>query len=329
MKPLSFENNCNYKIYNIQNGRLYTDRIHDTAIVLDNKIISGPSFQLRNNRNESADQNIVLKKGTPRFIKNLKGRVFSLLTGGGGNANYWHWLCDVLPRLKIVSETIDIKSIDYFLFPSLDEKFQHETLDQLKIPREKRLSSKNIRHLSAEEIIVSDHPYNLLNDPSQDANNIPNWISNWLKKSFINQNIYSNKYPKKFYIDRSDAKSNHSKLRNIINENEVKNLMKENNFEILTMSNFSFSEQVRLFNNAEFIVGLHGGAFVNLAFCKPDTKVLELKANGTGKQIEYFAKNNSLNYDLIASESSSAYARNQLGDISIEIESLNEKIKNQ
>ena len=28
-------------------GRLYTDRIHDTAVLLDNKIIEGPSFQLR------------------------------------------------------------------------------------------------------------------------------------------------------------------------------------------------------------------------------------------------------------------------------------------
>ena len=40
-----------------------------------------------------------------------------LLTGGGGNHNYAHWLLDVLPRLKLVEKNIDIKKIKYFLFP--------------------------------------------------------------------------------------------------------------------------------------------------------------------------------------------------------------------
>ena len=25
-------------------------------------------------------------------LKKLNGKIFSLLTGGGGNQNYWHWL---------------------------------------------------------------------------------------------------------------------------------------------------------------------------------------------------------------------------------------------
>jgi len=321
------EKDCSYKIYSITNGRLYTDRIHDTAIILENSIIQGPSFQLRNNINKDSKENSVFEKGTPRFIKKFKGKVFSLLTGGGGNANYWHWLYDVLPRLNIASKILDIEKIDYFLLPSLSERFQNETLDHLKIPYKKRLSSKHVRHLEADEIIVADHPYNLLNDPMQDADNIPGWISEWLKNSFILHNFDKKEYSKKIYIDRSDAKSNHSKLRNITNESEVKNILKEYNFEIVTLSNMAFLDQVHLFNNAEFVVGLHGGGFANLAFCKPNTKVLEFKSYGTGKQIEYFAKKNGLMYDLISSESSSAYSRNQLGDISVDPDILLKKIK--
>ena len=52
------------------------------------------------------EDNIVLKKGTPRFKKKIKGKVFSLLTGGGGNENYFHWLFDVLPRLKILQKKL-------------------------------------------------------------------------------------------------------------------------------------------------------------------------------------------------------------------------------
>ena len=89
--------NLTYKVYAIKNGRLYTDRIQDTAILIDNFIISGPSFQYRKNVNSSAKLNIVFTKGTPRKLKKISGKVLSLLTGGGGNNYYWHWLYDVLP----------------------------------------------------------------------------------------------------------------------------------------------------------------------------------------------------------------------------------------
>ena len=47
VKIVNAEKDLSYRVYNILGGRLYTDRIHDTAILLDNKIIDGPSFQLR------------------------------------------------------------------------------------------------------------------------------------------------------------------------------------------------------------------------------------------------------------------------------------------
>ena len=46
VKLINIDKEQNYKIYKISNGRLYTDRIHDTAAILDNKIIEGPSFNL-------------------------------------------------------------------------------------------------------------------------------------------------------------------------------------------------------------------------------------------------------------------------------------------
>ena len=159
----------NYKIYICNNSSLYTDRIHDTAIIQNNKIIDGPSFQYRLNKNVSCELNSVFLKGTPKFRKKIKGQVLSLLTGGGGNANYWHWLLDVLPRLEIIKK-LDIENmIDYYLFPSLDKKFQEQTLDVINIPVKKRLSSKDFRHFFADKILVTSHPYTLLNDPRSDS----------------------------------------------------------------------------------------------------------------------------------------------------------------
>ena len=72
-------------------------------------MINGPSYQYRRLKEKDpglaiADckLNSVLKKGTPRIQRKFKGTVFSTLSGGGGNFNYWHWMFDILPRFHIL-----------------------------------------------------------------------------------------------------------------------------------------------------------------------------------------------------------------------------------
>ena len=164
VKLINIDKELSYKVYIISNGRLYTDRIHDTAAILDNKIIEGPSFQFRQITNPKVNSklrneinygrypntpniiinsktrnNIVFSKGTPRKLRNLNGSVLSLLTGGAGNNNYWHWLYDVLPRFGLCSMSVNLSEIEYFLLPSLLKKFQKETLDCLNIPQNKNI----------------------------------------------------------------------------------------------------------------------------------------------------------------------------------------------
>ena len=103
-----------YKIYFVKNARLYTDRVQDTAVILENYIVEGPSHQLRPINNSKIENNIVFKKGTPRAIKKLNGTVLSLLTGGAGNENYSHWLFDVLPRIGICENIVCKENINFF-----------------------------------------------------------------------------------------------------------------------------------------------------------------------------------------------------------------------
>ena len=109
----------NYKIYNCKDCSLYTDTIHNTAIIKKGKIVNGPSFQLRNNINVDCMNNSVISSGTPRFKKKITGKIASFLTGGGGNSNYWHWMYDVLPRLKIIEK----KTVIFFVLGSVPRCF--------------------------------------------------------------------------------------------------------------------------------------------------------------------------------------------------------------
>jgi hypothetical protein len=330
-KNIKTEDNFNYNIYTVANGRLYTDRIHDTAIILDNKIINGPSFQLRYDGsqiyNSSIKDNIVLTKGTPRKLKEIKGTVLSLLTGGAGNNNYWHWLYDVLPRLYLCSKIEKLKEIDFFLCPSLSKKFQYETLDLLNIPRNKRLSSEIYRHIKTQKLIVTDHPVVVSGDMSKDIQNIPGWILKWLRNSFIDEKVNENEKIN-IYIDRKD--SLHANERLITNESEVKKYLLDNKFISVNLSEIPFKEQVNLFNKAKCVAGLHGAGFANIVFCKPGTKIIELRSEGAGPMFGNLAQNNHLNYCPIITSSNPLYESkypNQQGAIQVPINSLNNILK--
>ena len=85
-------------------------------------MIEGPSYQIVNNNFSDIKKNQILKIGTPRLSKKIKGPIFVMLTGGGGNNNYFHWLFDVLPRLKLINSFIELRKIRYFLMSAIKHK---------------------------------------------------------------------------------------------------------------------------------------------------------------------------------------------------------------
>ena len=62
-------------------------------------------------------------------------------------------------------------------------------------------------------------------------------------------------------------------------------------------------------------------------FCEPNTKVVELKSNTSGKMYENLAFNNKLDYKAISCEQTGTNFDNQYGHIKIPIEKLEKFIK--
>ena len=76
---------------------------------------------------------------------------------------------------------------------------------------------------------------------------------------------------RRLYISREDATS-----RRIINEKDLVKELVLHGFEVVTLSGMSFAHQVRLFNEAEIIVGPHGAGFTNAVFAQPGATLIEL-----------------------------------------------------
>lgn len=316
-----------YKVFTINNARMYTDTINDCAVIQDNKALIGPSYQIRNTKFEIIEKNIVFVKGTPRIKKKIKGKVLSLLTGGAGNFNYWHWLFDVLPRIKIAQNVIDFDNVDYYLFPNTKKKFQQETIKLLDIPLQKCISSLNYRHIECNQFVTTDHPYVVNNDATVAIQNLPKWIIEWLQTSLMKKiQLKDLEFPEKIFIDRADASPNVIQRRRIINNEDVKNIVISNGYKILSLSDFTFKDQVKYFYNAKKILGLHGAGFANVIFSKPGTDFLELKPYTAGKACENLARKCELNYDCISSIPEENNENNQMGSISININELEKKL---
>ena len=81
-------------------------------------------------------------------------------------------------------------------------------------------------------------------------------------------------------------------------------------------------------NNADYIIGLHGGGFANLAFCKPETKVIEFRMEKAGTVIENLAKKNNLKFYSIISKLENENFDKQSGHIKVSLDILKEKISN-
>jgi len=319
----------NYNIFKTKNSRLYTTSVHDQSVIVNNKLIPGPSFQLRvksddkffARNNGTIDENIALKIGTPRILKKIKGSVFSLLSGGAAKNNYFHWLFEILPRLEIIKKIKKIKDIDFFLLPSTKLKYHNESMEMLNINSNKLLDSTFNKHIFCDELFIVDHPFRLTNNSTYDNQNIPNWIFNWIRKKFLDQRS-SNVFSEKIFIDRAKSISVN---RDIVNKDEVYRMFKKNDYQFIKLEEYEIKDQIRIFFSAKKIAGLHGAGFANICFCKPNTKIIEFKTSQTGMDLGNIALKNNLDYKGIVCEAIDSYGSQQ-GKLVVSLESLKNEI---
>lgn len=262
-----------FKIFKIKFCSVFTDTLYNVTYIKNQKILKKISIQLDHQGFYLDDKyNQVLKKGTTKLRRKIKGPILSLIQGASGH-NYFHFLFDIVPKILIVKKKFKLKYFNYFYLPEVRYKFQNQILKSIGINKKKFLNSKKIRHIETNEMIVPQHPY--YNDKHwwKKFEKIPVWIVKLLINKFIKLKKKTVKI-KNIYIDRTDTNNTHNQ---IYNEKELNSLLKSFNFTKIKLANFSFFEQIYLFNNAKHIIGPHGAGFANLIFCKKNTMILEIK----------------------------------------------------
>ena len=315
----------NYKVYQIHNGRIYNDNVENVAVLSNNRIINGPSYQQVKGELKTAENNICLNIGTPRIKKKFKGRILNLAQGASGHNNFSHWILDMLPKLKLYNEVFKYNDLDYLYLNKLNP-FQKKSLELLGFQNLKIIDSNYYRHIECDELIATQHPSYFGGFILDQAKYVPNWIVKWLRDSFLEKSKKID-MKKNIFIDRSLSSFKHSQ---IINLEEVENLLKEKNFDIVKLENLSFDEQIYVFSNAKIVIGAHGAGLTNLCFSKEKTKVIEIRSTEPGygfqnKVYERISEINNLNYSLLSTPYLSK--KNINGDLFVDLKVLNDQLK--
>ena len=301
--------NIKYLIYRIKNGRIFNDFVENVAIISGNKIVNKVSYQQVNGELKDANHNSVLYKGTPYLKKKINGNVLTLTQGASGHKNYFHWLYDILPKINICFKNYNFKEIDYFYISKL-EKYQKSTLQILGYDDIKIIDSNKNRHIQANEVICSEHPWYKKGFILKEAKKLPAWIVKWINDSFINHGKQFN-CNEKIFIDRSESAFSHCQF---VNNKEIINFLENEGFTSYKVGQLSFQEQVYLFSNAKMIIGAQGAAFANLAFCKKNTKILEIKPKKHPNFVDqHISKIKELDFNLI--ETDELKDKDEKGDI--------------
>jgi hypothetical protein len=315
-------NNQIYKIdkniYEITNGRVFTDTVEHVAIIAQDIIMPNISYQQIEGELKNIEYNKILVSGTNRIKKKIKGKVLSLVQGASGN-NYFHFLFDIVSKLILLDKNNLLKQIDYFLVPET-QNWQLQILSNFGISKKKLLNSKKIRHLEADMIYALDHIWYNKGFVQEEIKNIPEWVIFSLKEKFLS---CSKKFEasERVFIDRSDSIYNHCKL---INNSEIAKYLEKYNFKSYQVSKLNFFEQIYLFNNAKIIIGPHGAAFTNIIFSKKGLKLVELiPKNHKSIKCKRFSEILNFNYKRVELD----IIRNLNGDMKISILELEKILK--
>jgi capsular polysaccharide biosynthesis protein len=174
--------------------------------------------------------------------------------------NFYHWLIDILPRLAAVQRLG--AHVDFYLVDCL-HPFQQTVLEAVGIGREQLIQPHFRLLLEADELFVPSLP-------------TPASLREFSKMLSAGLGIETRpNATRRIFITRRKTGT-----RNIANEDELENLLREHHFETHAMERYPLAEQAQLIREADMIVAAHGAGLANLLFARPGTRVIEIVPAG-------------------------------------------------
>ncbi len=178
----------------------------------------------------------------------------------GGYYDFVFLVAAKLCRIKEALPESDFKSA-FVAYPLFGTAYERNFLDLLGISADRVVDSRTT-NVTFERCILANAGHWFY----------PNKADLLALRKYVLAQVSPARGPRKrIYISRSGR-------RRILNEPEITALLQTYGFEIIEDIPRSVTEQVQIYQNAEFIIGPHGASFSNILWCQPDTHLFEIFA---------------------------------------------------
>lgn len=194
--------------------------------------------------------------------------------------NYYHWLFDVLPRIKLYQSVLG--HINHFCISgAVPQKFL-DVLPAFGIPLNKILLVNDTEKLHFDNFYAASLPGS--------EGRSPKWAIDYVRGKLLSPSpVTANK---KLYLKRGTAAG-----RKILNEESLIEALLKQGFDIITPDDLSIEDQAALFQQAAIVVSAHGAALSNLLFVREGTAVIEIFSPDYFRSDCYFTLSRLLNLD--------------------------------
>jgi capsular polysaccharide biosynthesis protein len=174
--------------------------------------------------------------------------------------NYYHWLFDVLPRIRLYSTVLD--QVQHFCISAdVPQKFI-DILPEFGIPVNKILLVDENEKLHFNTLFVASLPGS--------EGRSPRWGVDFVREKLLKTPPSPNP-TRKIYFKRGSVEK-----RKILNEDNIIHLLTTYGFDILDPGRLSIAEQISLMQDTRIVVALHGAAMSNLLFASDKCSVIEI-----------------------------------------------------
>jgi hypothetical protein len=177
--------------------------------------------------------------------------------------NYFHWLVETMPRIKMIEDDKRLCHLPLILPKNRTPKFIRESLELAGYLDKTRFLDDGV------------YQFETLHIPTlfSKASNLSPLAIEWVREKLIRGNYLKRK--RRIYISRKDALK-----RYVVNEAEVESILAQFGFETICLSNYSFKDQINFFQEAEIVIGSHGAGLTNLVFTPSESVLIELLREG-------------------------------------------------
>lgn len=241
--------------------------------------------------------------------------------------NYFHWIIEVLPRLSLVNSVS--KDVPILVNSNLPPQFYEvlklfnkDNRQIIKLRANKNYLVKKLYYPSRLSVVNDNYKQPIYH---KDAIYSPEGIK-FVRDTVLNSLNYNNKKGKrKIFISRSG-----SDYRQLLNSNEIEELLIDKGFEVVFPEKLSFHSQVKIFSEAEIIIGQSGAGMANFIFAPFDCQVIVMMSDAKENNFQLFnalaiASNISMKF-VIGKHMSSGSKYTIHADFRIDIEEFSKYI---